>query len=221
MGSSSVASLLCGYTSAVIPPLGLSLEYVSDTSGNSATMNLGATVPAGNTRYVIVATHGCVNATAGNVSSVSIGGNAATLLYRPFVGMGRPTEIWYIVNNTLTSGTVTVNYDTAQFASGMAVWNLINPGSITPTFSNFNNTAATAALSLSVTVPTGGVAMLLDSTNVSSGDGTWTNATELYDNPNGSVYRSGAIRTTAGTATVTITRPNTQNHTFVAAAWGP
>lgn len=203
----------------------LSLSYVSvygtstQASSYSPTMNLGAVPPAGSTRYIIVATQGCVNSTLGNVNSVSIGGNAATLLYRPYTNMGRPTELWYIQNNALTSGTVSVNLSSQQYAYGMSVWNLINPASITPHFSNYINQSASVN-TLSITVLTNGVGMCLDSTNIGSGTHTWTNATELFDQQTRSgMYISGAQATGFGTFDVTCTQQGTGAHTTVVASW--
>ena len=205
------------------PQLSLSNVSVYGTSTQassySPTMDLGPIPPAGSTRYIIVATQGCVNSTLGNVNSVSIGGNAATLLYRPYTSMGRPTELWYIQNNTLTSGVVSVNLSSQQYAYGMSVWNLINPASITPHFTNYINQSASVN-TLSITVPANGVGMCLDSTNIGSGTHTWTNAMELFDQQTRSgMYISGAQTTAFGTFDVTCTQQGTGAHTTVVASW--
>jgi hypothetical protein len=155
----------------------LSLNYVSvygtstQASSYSPTMNLGPVPAAGSTRYITVAMQDFVNSTLGNVNSVSIGGNVATLLYRPYTNIGWPTELWCIQNKALTSGTVSVSLSSQQYVYGMSVWTLINPASITPHFSNHINQSASMNM-LFITVPVNGVGMCIDSTNIGSGTHT-------------------------------------------------
>lgn len=208
----------------------LILQWVSvfgtatnDTSYTSS-MSLGNAVSSDQTRYIIVATHGCVSTTLGQISSCSIAGNTATRLYQTGSSVGRPTELWYIQNNTLTTGNVNVVTSTTQASFGMSVWNLVNPLSITPHDSDFLN-AGQAANTVSLTVPNGGVGMALDSTNFGSGTISWTNATEQYEQVTESgqnQYVSGALTSQIGTFDVTATQVSTTaNHTTVVHSWAP
>lgn len=200
--------------------------YGTDTNATSYTqsMSLGDAVAADQTRYILVATHGCANTTAGQISSCSIDGNTATRLYQTGSAVGRPTELWYIQNNTITTGDVNVVTSTTQASFGMSVWNLVNPLSITPHDSNSLNQGA-AANTVSLTVPSGGVGMALDSTNFNSGTISWTNATEQYEQVTQSSadqYVSGALTSQIGTFDVTATQESASAaHTTVVHSWAP
>lgn len=198
---------------------GSSISAASYTSG---TLNFGTLASAADTRYIVVATHGCSPVNGGQISSVTIGGVVATRIFQLFVNAGRPTEIWYIRNNTLTSGTVTVTTTQTQESFGFSVWRLVNPISITPTFTNGATAASSTTNTLSITVPTGGAGICLGSPNQNSGIVSWTNATELYEQVMDiNQYCSGAIVSTAGTYNITVTYQNAITNTMVLACWSP
>jgi hypothetical protein len=203
------------------------LTYVSNFRSGSAassytgtSQNLGSLVSSGNTRYIVICTHGCANSTAGQISSVTIGGNAATRQYQISASQGRPTEIWTLLNNSLTSGNVVVTTSTQQFAFGFSVWILVNPSSPTPAYSAGTSFTSTTTGTLSFVMPAGGIGLALHSVNNSAGAfGSWTNATLQYSALQASGAQSGARVTSAGTFNVTSTWTNSSNVTRVHAAW--
>lgn len=204
-----------------------SLTYISQFAlGNAASsytgtnQSLGSLVPSGNDRYIVICTHGCVNSTAGQISSVTVGGIAATRQYQISASQGRPTEIWTLLNNSLTSGNVVVTTSTQQFAFGFSVWNLVNPSSPTPTYSAGTTFSSVTTGTLSFVMPTGGIGLALHSVNNSAGAfGTWTGATFQYSQNQSSGGQSGALVTSTGTFNVTSTWTNSSNVTRVHAAW--
>ncbi len=214
-----------GFSVTDAPVLSLTWQSVfgtatDATSYTSGTITFGSVVPAGETRHIIVATHGCVNTTLGQINSVTIGGNSATRLYQISNSQGRPTELWYITNNALTSGVVNVVTSTTQSSFGFSVWRLANPLSITPSFTSGGTVLSSTTNTRSITVPTGGVGMCLCSPNFSSGSISWTNAVEQYEQEMQSGQTcSGAITTTPGTYDITATMTGSQNNTLVLACW--
>lgn len=205
----------------------LSLTYISQfTSGSAASsytataQNLGSLVSSGNNRYIVICTHGCVNTTAGQISSVTVGGTAATRRYQISASQGRPTEIWTLLNNTLTSGNVVVTTSTQQFAFGFSVWILVNPSSPTPAYSAGTTFSSVTTGTLSFVMPTGGIGLALHSVNNSAGAfGTWTGATFQYSQLQRNAAQSGARVTSTGTFNVTSTWTSSSNVTRVHAAW--
>jgi hypothetical protein len=204
-----------------------SLTYVSQfTSGSigssytGTSQNLGSLVSSGNDRYIVICTHGCANTTAGQISSVTIGGISATRQYQISASQGRPTEIWTLLNNSLTSGNVVITTSTQQFAFGFSVWNLVNPSSPTPAYSAGTTFSSVSTGTLSFVMPTGGIGLALHSINNSAGAfGTWTGATLQYSQLQNSGAQSGARVTSTGTFNVTSTWTNSSNVTRVHAAW--
>jgi hypothetical protein len=203
------------------------LTYISNFRSGSAassytgtSQGLGPLVSSGNTRYIVICTHGCVNSTAGQISSVTVGGNAATRQYQISATQGRPTEIWTLLNNSLTSGNVVVTTSTQQFAFGFSVWNLVNPSSPTPAYSAGTTFASVTTGTLSFAMPSGGIGLALHSVNNSAGAfGSWTNATLQYSAIQFSAAQSGALVTLTGTFDITSTWASSSNVTRVHAAW--
>jgi hypothetical protein len=209
--------------------LPLSLTYIASTFNGSNVssysftgVNVGSTIAGGNTRYILVAIHGCVQSTAGNVSSVTIGGVSATRAARQSATAVDPTEIWYIQDNTLTSADVVVNFSSTQIHCAISTWQLVNPTSITPSSTGANVATATD-VAVNITVAAGGVCMALASPNFNSGALSWTNATEQYEIQVDSSPTNcgGAYTNSAGTYNITGTQVETGNVlTVLAAAWG-
>lgn len=214
---------LPGKTGALLP---LSLSYIANTSSSTnltsysfAGVSVGATIAPGNTRYILVAIHGSAVATAGLVSSVTIGGVSASLVLRRDPSDYLPTEIWAISNNGMTSATIDVVFSQQQFGCCISTWQLVNPTSLVPSNSNSAH-GNIATLTRTLTVASGGVGMGLMSADPSSGAISWTNATEQYDrNVEGTQYHSGAYTNTAGTYSISATKAGSILASLLIAAW--
>lgn len=211
-------------------PFSLSFEGVFGTSESSfsysATLNFGPLVPLGQKRYIIVATHGCREPffpVPSSVFLVNIGGQPTSLLYRINNLQDRPTELWYIENNTLTSGPITVFlFSGIQASFGISVWRLTNPNSIIPTFTSGGSVTSSRTNTRTITVPQNGAGLCLCSPNLNNGSVSWVNAVEQYEQTMDPGQRcSGAITTTPGTYDITSTCQNPQDNTLVLACWEP
>lgn len=204
---------------------GLSLTYVSSilssqssgSSFTSASTSFGSTVAGGNTRYLLCLIHNVWGSggTDGWTNSCTIGGVAATKLFRSNAYAGQVTDCWYIQDNTLTSGTLAVTWNGtgSQFLkTGFSIWQLVNPASITPTVTT--NSAATTSVAVSVTRTSAQVGLAMASPNNDSGsDISWTNASVKYNLLGNSTTRLSAaqIDTQTGTFNVTATQSASGN----------
>ena len=210
----------------------LSLTYVSSilssqSSGSSFTSgstSFGTTVAAGNTRYLLCLIHNIWGSggTDGWTNSCTIGGVAATKLFRANAYAGQVTDCWYIENNTLTSGTLAVTWNgtgSQYLKTGFSIWQLVNPASITPVVTT--NAASATSITVSVSRSSSQVGLAMASPNVDSGSNiSWANASLKYNILGNSTTRWSAaqIDTQTGTFNVTGTQGATGNVMRVTAA---
>jgi hypothetical protein len=210
----------------------LSLTYVSailssQSSGSSFTSgstSFGSTVSTGNTRYLLCLIHNIWGSggTDGWTNSCTIGGVAATKLFRANAYAGQVTDCWYIENNTLTSGTLAVTWNgtgSQYLKTGFSIWQLVNPASITPTVTT--NAASATSITVSVTRSSSQVGLAMASPNNDSGSSiSWTNASVKYNILGNSTTRWSAAQfgTQTGTFNVTGTQSATGNVMRVTAA---
>jgi len=168
------------------------------------------------------------NDNSGTIDNVTIGGVVATQAQLNSYNIGGSNRlvhgIYYRVV-TGTTGTVKVNFTTAQNEYGLSVFTITNYNSSTPTYTFGAGSAATTSLSettTSLSAGSVGVAGLMNS--IASGRNfTWTNATERFDID----YSTGAEGTgadftqaTAGTRTITVSGlGNTGSNVFQIVTW--
>lgn len=189
--------------------LPISLNYVTNYSSDvnntnytSGSISLGSAAASGDTRHILVGVHGG-GGTNGQVNAVTIGGVSASRLHQISSSEPRPLELWYLQNNGSTSGIVTAEFSTLQSGVVLSVWNLTNPGSITPS-DTASDVATGLSASASITMPTGGVGLVLLTTNLAFiSTPSWTNATSQYNvMHDGFQELSGAKTTGTGTFSV-------------------
>lgn len=214
MSAVSHMALMMG-SSVSVTPLSISwISYGAITAGQNpswAGQNIGA---ASADRYVVVMVYS--NAAARrNVTSVTIGGVAATLLYTnnaDYGGSARTTTHFYgLLVTTGTTATIQVNWDAAPDQTGISVYSVT--GSASPTLAGSVASNNTATPSVSLTIPAGGVGIGAVG-NGNGGTVTWTNLSEDLDVNAGSFYTfSTASSSAAGSASrsATITAGTTSN----------
>lgn len=162
------------------------------TSFTFTSQNIGA---ADATRIIAVGIgHG---GTAGiTVSSVTVGGNAATQATSA-AGInpnGALTDIWYYADSGAlgTSANIVVNLSGSQGRCAIAVYRAVGTG---VAFSSANNAVATSGTTQSVTasIPAGGGAMAIVNVHTAGAAGTVTNGGNLTIDSNGVAYGGTTI----------------------------
>lgn len=211
--------------------LPFSFEYI-DTLQNSGTTNnnfagvsFGTVPPAGEKRYIAVASQ-CIDASESRtINSVTIGGVAATEI------IGRdattsPGGVWIAEVPTGTSGTVSITMSGDTNSVYAAVARIMNPEN--PLGSDAAAlTHTSGVLDLSLNVPPGGAAIAVaQSQNASTT--TWVGLSEREDfdaGTNDYVTAAASELIAAGGSPHTITATNADitpsQFAGVAAAWGP
>jgi hypothetical protein len=182
-------------------------EAFSTTDLSTYTFSTEDIGPAHASRLVVVAVKANRNAVGANsVSSMTIGGVAATKAVDEGGADRFIVEIWYASVPTGTTGDVVVTFANAQTDCGVLVYALYNLRSTTPT-----DTGSGGAGSLTIDLPEYGqlVAIARD------GSVTWTGATEDYDSPTESRTSASRGEVTAATG-VTVSAGTLE---IVAAVW--
>lgn len=202
------------------------------TFASSATLTNNATTytftaagigTASSDRLVVVSASGNASSDPNsNVSSLTIGGNAATIVDQiTTTGGGMVCALYYLLVTSGTTADIAVTFGEGQSHAAIGVWAITGWGSQTPTDSDKAQSSTGVSQSLStVTIDSNGGAVFGYGDDVNAGT-TWTNATEDYDDAvEAADQQSGAHTTTAGTPTVTADGA-TGNLCMVGAAWGP
>ena len=161
-------------TNTMTPTFEASYSSTSDvTTYTFASADLGT---PDTDRYIVVGTGGPrSSAGARTVSSMTINGVSATFAGRQHTINNNGNEIWYAPVPTVATGDC-----------GIAVWSVLNLGTIQDV--QGDGTSTTAALSISISGGEGAVSFChqVDSGNATAA--TWTTATERSDDVSESVY---------------------------------
>lgn len=198
----------------------------SDTS-NSTTVNYGTkNFGAADPNRIIVVAIGARFVAGNSITSVTIGGVAATLVSGTTSASGTilgGTAIYQAAVPTGTSGAISATFSSAAVRSAISVYRLITN---TPTAADGNNaaTTSTAALSASVNVPSGGGGLAAVFYQTGTVTFTWTNAVEDVDFATAVGTSSFTSAKLSGTGAVTATSTASvggQQQTYSVAAWGP
>lgn len=201
-------------------------DGASDTS-NTTTVNYGSlAIGAADTNRIVVVAIASRMATVNTISSVTIGGVAATLVSGTVAQIGGTnganSAIYQAAVPTGTTATVSVTYGAAAVRSAVSVYRLITGTPAATSSNNANNTSA--SIGGAVTVPASGGGIALYWNQAGSVTVTWTNASEPEDYivaPAGPSTLSTSKISGTGALTVTAAPSSSgQNQVFSVAAWG-
>jgi len=172
---------------------------------------------------------------ANGLTSVTIGGNAATKAIDTStagdVGTGRVAGIYYLVVAAGTTATIVVNTSAAAQSCGVAVWALY-PASSTPVDAvalELNTNASVTANNVAVTAG-GTMVAIHQHDNAQSTNWAWTGVdpvTEELDQQlgdSGKIWSAATVRCTASSTTDDLQAApstGTPNLSIAAASWGP
>lgn len=229
-----IANFLPGWFPIAVGELGFTPEPFSLTntdntganvggasSGSFANRAIGATVVAGNTRYIIAAFGGCQNANR-TVNSCTIGGVAGSFVVGATTNQS-PSAIFIAAVPTGTTATIAWVASGSVGTMGVSLFRLINPGSSTA----FDTAAALhskGTVTLTLDIPTGGSAVAVASYRDGS-TSTWNNIAEVTDvDYSSNDYTTAALGGTPGT-NVAVNCDCAQNlpssGAGCSASWGP
>ncbi len=173
---------LDGDLGPVVIDLPLVSTYLSHANNGTdlTTYNFAAfTLPGATGSYVLVAAAASLAATP-SVSSMSIDGQAATLVGGSGVGADvLRVEFWIAPSTANASGTISVTWNAAVARCAIAAWNLQNLQSTTLT-NSAADTGLDPSVALNVDAGGGGFAMFY-ATDADSKTVTWTGLTERVD----------------------------------------
>ena len=210
MGSGPVD---CTYTDSDVDTADL-------TTYTFAAMSLGA---AATNRYIVVSVGGAYSAAARSLSTVTVGGVAATVV----VTVGSqlyPAGIAIAAVPTGATGDIVVTFSNGVSRCGIGGYRLTGLQSATPTATATDVVSAANALSASLAIPADGCGIgyvIADGSDPRTW--SWTNLTENFDaGLESDTTHSGAMSTTAGTADRTATASGSLNEdreAMVLAAW--
>lgn len=184
---------------------GLSYNFVTSVSDRTTASHTYSSTGIGTAaadRLVVVAFGGSNN--SATVSSVTIGGNAATVYY---IGTAQPQIVGFAVL-LVTSGTtadIVINFSTTQDHGAIAVYSVYGANA-TPTATDFTDTTDT--YQYTANVPAGGLVIACATDNNSSTEPqwTWTGPTEDRDISMGAkTFSSASALLAAGDAAYAIT----------------
>lgn len=185
------------------PPASVSFVGCTADTGNNTTYTFTnhATGTAGN-RWTIVGIGGRDGTTDWSWSSATIGGtNAPEVVDSYNAASVSDAAIYILANPTGTTSTITVTASEAIAAAIVCVWAAYDLTSATAYATNSAFDTAAGALTLSLNVPSGGIAVGVAAAQVDSVTHTWTGLTERSDQGSGDaeVAVSSADSTTVGT----------------------
>jgi len=159
------------------------------------------------------------------VTAVTVGGTAGTKLIAKVSDGGESVgNLWEVdAVNSGTTADIVVTHGTAQNRCGIVVWSIAN-ASLTVHDTGSDGAASSSALTADIDVPANGTAVALVSTQVDSGDTTWSGLDKDVETTVSSGMVSGASKDFSAAQsdlTVTGTTVGSQRSTFVTASWGP
>ncbi|TGV26329.1 hypothetical protein [Mesorhizobium sp. M4B.F.Ca.ET.143.01.1.1] len=171
----------------------------------SATANIGAATAS---RRVAVVVHWNEFSSHRTITSATIGGMAATIhVQRGHTGgvTGLGVGIISAIVPTGTTATVAITLSGGAGAVSFGVWRLVKYSTVVATGSDEQSvTSGSVIVNIATTAPSFVLAGYTGSTNISTIDPTWTNATSRYQEDL-TIHASGADVSGLGTGSVTIT----------------
>jgi len=205
------------------------VSNVSDDQSSSAASSFSFTSQAfgaADASRKLVLTGSTSDTSGSNITVVTIGGVSASLVIAANA-TNRHTAIWQADVPTGTSGTVAVTTGANTSGCGIALFRVVGAGT-GPTAASATGSDTTAdgsALSDTLTIPAGGIAIGSHMGADSSGT-TWTYLTEATDDDyEGGSHRhsSASIASTAGVTDQEITADQAGggNGSMALATWGP
>lgn len=209
--------------SASAPAFSCTYEaFATENSGtNTGTFNSVAIGPA-NTNRVVAVIAGARNSTSTAVSSVTIGGISATHVASANspTGPTMASDIWYAQVPTGTTANIVVVWNGTTVVSGIQVYSIITSTPV-PTAGNAAGNASFTSISTTITVPSGGCAIVgsaLNGTPITLSN-VVTDASSDFSG--GTRAFSAGHTTTAGTQTPIATNGVNAATVISAAAWSP
>lgn len=167
-------------------------DAVSNVAGNTTTftgINFGS---AASSRKIVIGVGRGPTGAFGTVSSVTIGGIAATFI-NSAATTTEDAELWIAAVPTGTSGTVAVTWTNSATDVGLGVWALYNT-SITPTDTASDNNSNPATDTINIAAGGAAVGYVYHRSNTDPTTFSWSNLTEDFDVTvqAGGNYNSGA-----------------------------
>ncbi len=190
------------------------------TTYTFSSQSFGAADPR---RYIIAAVGGRASA-ARTLDSVSIGGTNATQIANIEVGTTGIMSIWARYVPTGTSGDVVATYSSGMIRTACALFRLLSDfDSTVSTDSQTDGVVSGSDLSVSLTVPVGGVAIAAVHTNTGVASSvSWSGISESYDDASVELgnqgYSGGLASYTASPLTITSTIAGSPSVCALAAA---
>jgi len=221
------ARLLAGFGIRRRKPASVS-NTANDNSSSSLTtytfpaQSLGAADPG---RRIVVAASGQRLGSPSGVSSLTIGGVSASPVVARQTGNGNDhtVEFWAAAVPTGTSGNVVVTFNAGHLRCHVSVFRLLDAAATAHDTDSATNSSA--AVSASIDIPAGGVALAaaFDNGNTSY---AWTNLTERWDIGSGSLntFSSAADAFASAQTGLSITATQASNNApqaLVVASFGP
>lgn len=216
-----------GTSSAPLPALTYVTHLESSAGSSTVTFTAASIGTASSDRLVIVSVGAskAIGAWSANpITSLTIGGNAATLAgNQKLTGGVQGSAVAAIYCLTVPSGTsadIVVNLAASYIGCGVVIWSSTGLNSSTPTATADDNTDP---LSQSLTVSSDGFGIGFAINDNSSGQSwAWSGMTERSDADNGGATHgicSGADTTTSGSVSVTATPSAFNRPALVLASW--
>jgi hypothetical protein len=164
-------------------------------------------------------------AQAHQVTALTVGGIAGTKILGKVSDGGESVgNLWEVdAVNSGTTADIIVTHGTAMNRCGIVVWSLANAASSVHDTGS-DGAATSSALTADIDVPANGTAVALVSTQVDSGDASWSGLDKDVETTVSSGMVSGASKDFSAAQsdlTVTGTTVGSQRSTFVTASWGP
>ena len=181
---------------------------------------MGAAPGGGETRYIVVTASGQNTGGTRQVTGITLGGSAMTLVKRNAQQTDNTSAIYIKELASGTSANIVVSFNQNVYSNdAVGVYRLIN---ISPTaYDDAISGKTTGDVDLSLDIPSGGVAIAVAAQKNGSGF-TWTGIDEKYDSDfNTSDYGSGAMRTSSGMPATVRAQHSAANASGVAASWAP
>lgn len=199
------------------PAVGVSNTHNAvDTTTTStytfSSVSFGADDP---TRQIVVALW-TFSGTLGAPTSVTIDGNAATLVTSAFPQGNLGVSIYKVSDSSGSSGSVVATYSNAGAAAAISVYRVVN-ASTTVSATATDTTLTGNDLSNSISIPNFGAAIgAAQAITSGSFAATWTNITENYDTCGDTCGRgfTSSFKTVTASETPTITATFTATPTF-------
>lgn len=193
-----------------------SLSYRTnlESSSNATSYTFSGTDigTAASDRLVVVGSVAAAASGGANVTSLTVGGSAATFDVR--ASSGHTSELWHRAVTTGTTASIVVNYSANMVSCGIAVWALYGVNA-TPF-----DTATTTTSSTQIDIPAGGI--VVGNARIDPGSTTWTGATEDFENTtlgDALAGYSGASRQAVSAETNTTISVSATNGYIAAASW--